>query len=418
MFPFTYRNSHLHCDRVPLAEIARAVGTPVWVYSRARIEANFRADAAAFALLKAHIHYSLKANANLAILRLLAGLGAGADVVSAGEVYRALCAGFPAERIVFAGVGKTRAELEYALQVGVGWFNVESEQELALLNALAGEVKPPVRVALRLNPDVQAETHRHMATGHAYAKFGIPLDAATRLTRDWGRFPALRLEGAHVHIGSQLASPQPTATAVRRALDFIDAARAAGHAITALNVGGGIPIAYDEAQPPATPQDFADALAPLLQGRNLTLLLEPGRRIVADAGALLVEVQYVKVQGDARFVVTDGGMNDLLRPALYGARHRVWPVTRAGEPSTPAQVAGPVCESSDFLARDAALPPLAPGDLLAVLDAGAYGASMSSTYNARPLAPEVLVEGETFRVVRRRQTWEEMAALEEELNRE
>ncbi len=416
MYPFTYRNHQLHCDDAPLAEIARAVGTPTWVYSRARIEENTRAVAEAFAPLHAHIHYSLKANANLEVLRLLAGLGAGADVVSGGEVFRALRAGFPAERIVFAGVGKTRAELTYALQNGVGWFNVESEQELVLLNELAchalenQETRP--RVALRLNPDVPADTHRHMATGHAYAKFGLELPTAARVARTWGRFPCLRLEGAHVHIGSQLANPDATVSAVRRALDFIAEANVAGHAINTLNIGGGFPIAYDGSEPPATVEGFADALRPLLAGRNLAIFLEPGRRIVADAGALLVSVQYVKESYGSRFVITDGGMNDLVRPALYGAKHRVWPVLRSDGPATPAGVAGPICESSDFLAHDAPLPPLAPGDLLAVLDAGAYGATMSSTYNARPLAPEVLVEGRSFRVVRRRQTWDDLVALE------
>jgi diaminopimelate decarboxylase len=411
---FTYRDGRLCCEGVPLAEIARAVGTPAWVYSRARIEENYRAVAHAFAPLRAHIHYALKANANLAILRLLAGLGAGADVVSGGEVFRALRAGFPAERIVFAGVGKTRAELIYALRSGVGWFNVESEQELALLDQLAKEFgKGTARVALRLNPDVLADTHEHIATGHAAAKFGVDLPTAERLAREWGRFPHLRLEGVHVHIGSQLFTPAATVKAVQRALHFIEEAKTAGHSVRALNIGGGFPIAYDDSEAPATVQDFSQALTPLLHDAGLSLLTEPGRRLVADAGALLVEVQYVKESYGVRFAVADGGMNDLLRPALYGARHRVWPVAQSDGPTMPAQVAGPVCESADFLARDVPLPSLAPEDLLAVLDGGAYGAVMSSTYNARPLAPEVLVEGETFRVVRRRQTWDDLIALEE-----
>ena len=421
--PFTSYNGQLHCEGVPLAEIARAVGTPAWVYSRARIEANYRAIEAAFAPLNARIHYSLKANANLAVLRVLAGLGAGADVVSGGEVYRALRAGFRASDIVFAGVGKTRAELAYALDSGVGWFNVESEGELILLNELAGqgtatemqEARP--RVALRLNPSVAAETHHHIATGHDKAKFGLEIDTALALAREWAHFPNLRLAGVHVHIGSQLATPGPTAAAVARALDFIDAAGSMGHTITALNIGGGFPVTYADSEPAATVEDFAAALAPLLDGRKLSVFLEPGRRVVADAGALLVAVQYIKESYGARFIITDGGMNDLLRPALYGAQHHVVPLTRAEAPGAPAQVAGPVCESADFLARDMPLPPLAPGDLLAVLEAGAYGAVMSSTYNARPLAPEVLVEGDAFRVVRRRQTWAEMVALEEDAER-
>ncbi len=409
---FAYHEGRLCCDRTPLSKIVQKVGTPAWVYSRAHIKANYRVIASAFAPLDAEIHFSLKSNANLSVLRLLAGLGAGADVVSGGEVFRALRAGFLPSRVVFAGVGKTRPELFYALQEGVGWFNVESAQELALLDRLAAAGDFAPRVALRLNPDVTAETHAHMATGHASAKFGIDLPTAERLAAGWNdRFPHLRLAGVHVHIGSQLATPAPTVRAVERALAFVDSVKEA-HTIEALNIGGGLPIAYDPDNPPAPLEDFAAALIPLLRDSGLRVMLEPGRRVVGDAGVLLVEVQYVKQRAGMRFVITDGGMGDLLRPALYGARHRIVPLEQSSEAVAPAHVAGPICESADFLAYDMPLPPLAPGDLLAVMDAGAYGAVMSTTYNARPLAPEVLVDGEGFRVVRRRQTWEELAAWE------
>lgn len=410
---FVHQDQQLYCEAVALAGIAHEVGTPVWVYSRSRIAGNYREVEAAFARFDAEIHYSLKANANLSILRDLVALGAGADVVSGGEVFRALKAGFLPEQIVFAGVGKTPAELDYALQTGVGWFNVESAQELALLDRLVAAVGVVPRVALRLNPDVHAETHRHMATGHATAKFGIDLPSARELAAGWaGRFAHLRLAGVHVHIGSQLATPAPTVGAVERALAFIDSINGE-HEIEAINIGGGMPIVYQAGEQPAGVQQFAGALAPLLSDSGLRVMLEPGRRIVGDAGVLLVEVQYVKDRAGTHFVIVDGGMGDLLRPALYGAKHRVWPVAEPapGEPVS-VQLAGPICESADFLARDVSMVLPAPGDLLAVMDAGAYGAVMSTTYNARPLAPEVLVDGETFRVVRKRQTRDDLIRLE------
>ncbi len=410
---FIYRDGHLQCDGVSLAKIARAVGTPAWVYSQARIEANYHAVVEAFAPLGAELHFSLKSNANLRVLRLLAKLGAGADVVSGGEIFKALRAGFAPEEIVFAGVGKTRAELIYALQQGIGWFNVESVQELELLNRLSiaeGVMLP--RVALRLNPNVYAETHAHMATGHVTAKFGIDFPTAARIAQVWHtRFPNLRLAGVHIHIGSQLATPVPTVTAVQRTLAFIDDISAV-HQIEAINIGGGLPIAYRDDERPATVEAFAAALIPRLADSGLRLMMEPGRRIVGDAGVLLMEVQYVKARAGMCFVITDGGMDDLLRTVLYGVSHRVWPLVQREAPTAPTQIAGPICESADFLARDVALPPLAPGDLLAVMDTGAYGAAMSTTYNARPLAPEVMVADGGFEVVRRRQTWEDLVSLE------
>ena len=404
---------HLHegalwCDGVPLDALADAVGTPAYIYSASRIRANVARLQAAFASLNADIHYSLKANANLAIVRLLADLGLGMDAVSGGEIARALRVGVPAERIVFAGVGKTAQELAYALEQGIGWFNVESVGELALFNQLAAERGARPRVALRLNPGISAKTHRHIATGHSAAKFGIAPDVVGEMLAHQEQTPHVEIAGLHVHIGSQLGSVEETAAAVREAQTL--ARPYPG--LRTLNIGGGFPVAYtDDEQYPA-PAEFAAALAPLLDGWQVKL--EPGRSIVADAGVLLVSVLYVKRQGSARFVIVDGSMTELIRPALYEAVHPVMPLHPA-EPVEPAIVAGPVCESADILHRDASLPDLAPGDRLAILVAGAYGMVMASNYNQRPRPPEILVEGNTWRIVRQRETWDDLMRLEEPL---
>ncbi len=406
--PFTYHADVLHGEDVPLPALAEAVGTPLYVYSAGRVRANVARLRAAFEPLGAALHYSMKANANLALLRLLRELGVGVDAVSGGEIERALYAGFAPSQIVFAGVGKTPAELAYALEVGVGWFNVESRAELHLLNRLAGERGARPNVALRLNPNVRARTHAHIATGHLGAKFGMAAETVAELLAARERFPHVRVGGLHIHIGSQLADVAETRQAVRAAQ-----ALAAPYAdVRLLNIGGGFPVRYREDEALPTPQDFAEALAPLLRGWRVKF--EPGRAVVADAGALLVSVLHVKQQGGRRFVVTDGSMTELLRPALYGAEHPIVPLRRAADEATSAVVVGSVCESADVLSREARLPALRAGDRLAVLVAGAYGMVMASNYNMRPRPSEVLIEGARWRIVRRRETWADLRRLEEE----
>jgi diaminopimelate decarboxylase len=398
----------LFCDGVPLDVIANTADTPVYVYSAARVMQNARRLQVEFAPLGAFIHYSVKANANLALLRLLNEAGLGMDAVSAGEIFRAQKAGADPRQIVFAGVGKTRAEIIYALDAGVGWFNVESRAELDLLNTLAAESGQRPTVALRLNPGIQAKTHRHIATGHFGAKFGMPPDVIADVLAHRQIYPHLHIIGIHIHIGSQLGSVQETVEAVQTAQ-----ALATPHPdVRTLNIGGGFPVRYTEADDYPSTSAFAGALTPLLQGWHL--MIEPGRSIVADAGLLLVSVLYVKNQGGHRFVITDGSMTDLLRPALYEAVHPVVPVRRSTGSIHEAVIVGPVCESTDVLSRGAALPDLAAGDLLAVLDAGAYGMVMASNYNMRTRPPEVLVEGETWRVIRRRETWDDLLRPEED----
>lgn len=402
---FDYRRGELYADGVPLRAIAEQTGTPYYVYSRDRILENYGRLRAAFP--EAEIHYSLKANANLAIVRTLVNAGAGLDAVSGGEVYRALRAGADPQHIVFAGVGKTEAELIYALEAGVGWINVESEGELERLAALAGRIGRRQRVALRLNPDVRADTHHYIATGHAGAKFGISLDDARRLlARAW---PMLDIVGLHVHIGSQLGNTDRTLDALRQLLPLFKEFPQ----LHTLDLGGGFPVSYTgEPMPPI--EAFAAAIHPVLADRRIQLLLEPGRYITADAGVLVVEVQYIKPAPDGVYLVTDGGMTELIRPALYGAVHGVLPLleAEAAAGQVLSHVVGPVCESADVLRAGVLLPPLNPGARLAILHTGAYGAAMGSTYNARPRPPEVLVEGEAWRVVRRRETWHDLINLE------
>jgi diaminopimelate decarboxylase len=401
----------LWCDGVSLAAVANATDTPVYVYSADRVKHNIARLKAAFGPLGASIHYSAKANANLALLRLIHAAGIGVDAVSAGEIFRAIQAGVDPKQIVFAGVGKTREELIYALSAGVGWFNVESRAELDLLHVLADEYKESGQaagVALRLNPGIRANTHRHIATGHFGAKFGMPPDEVAALLEQRRNYPNLKISGLHVHIGSQLGDVQRTADAVRAALTLA----APYPDVRTLNVGGGFPVRYADSDEYPRLEQFAEAIQPLIEGWHL--MIEPGRFIVADAGVMIVSVLYVKEQGGQRFVVTDGSMTELLRPALYDAVHPVVPLKCSLGEALESIVVGPVCESSDVLHRGARLPDLKAGDRLAVLGTGAYGLVMASNYNMRTRPPEVLVEGETWRVIRRRETWDDLLRLEEE----
>jgi diaminopimelate decarboxylase len=403
-----YIAGRLCVDAVPVDEIALRVGTPVYIYSLRRILDNLERIRAAFP--GAHLHYSAKANANLAVLRTLIEAGAGIDAVSAGEIYRALTAGCPPERIVFAGVGKTMDELRYALDAHIGLFNIENEDELDRLNALAEQMGRTARAALRFNPDVPASTIPHIATGHKSAKFGLNADAAARLLAQRSRFAHVEIVGVHIHIGSQLGDTQATAEAAERALELI----APYPDIRTLDIGGGFPVAYQADQHFPTPAEFADVLLPLVEGCEL--ILEPGRSVVADAGILVTQVLYTKQQGGEDFVIVDAGMTELIRPMLYDAHHEIVPVRLAAAPSqaTMPLIVGPVCETTDRFGHASAMSPPAVGDLLAILTAGAYGMVMASSYNARPRPAEVVVEPNNvaWRVARRRETLAELVAGE------
>ena len=413
MSPFEYANGQLACGSVPLARLADEFGTPLYVYSAEAIRERYRRLAAAFAPLQPLICFAIKANANQAVLRLLRAEGAGFDIVSGGELYRALRAGAAPEHVVFAGVGKTEAELAEGLAAGIGWFNVESADELARLNRLASARGQRARVAVRLNPNVAPDTHHHIQTGGARNKFGLPLPEAVALARRAAaEFHAIDLRGVHIHIGSQVPDPAATLAALEVALEF--AAQVEG--VDALDLGGGFPVAYRDTDQFTDIEAFAAPivarLAPLA-GR-LHVHLEPGRYLVAEAGALLTTIQAVKDVAGRRTLVVDAGMQTLLRPALYDAYHGVAPLDQAAsETGIPTDVVGPICESADVLARERSLPALAPGQRLAILTAGAYGFSMASQYNSQPRPAEVLVDRAEARLVRRRETYADLVAGEE-----
>lgn len=409
MSAFRYIQSTLFCESVPLSALAAEFGTPLYVYSANRIREDYRRIASAFAPLKPTVCYSVKANSNLSILRLLKEEGAGFDIVSGGELFRVLKIGADPARIVFAGVGKTGAEIESALRANVGWINVESGGELRRVNDLAGRIGVTPNVAIRLRPDVDADTHQHISTGSAASKFGVPVSLALEMIRL--RLPHARVRGAHFHIGSQLGSPEATLQAIDVTLDFVAKANTLGAEIDTLDIGGGFPVAYrDDAAPPGI-EAFAAPIVSRLESWPGSVHIEPGRSVVADAGALLTSVQYEKLDSTGCIVIVDAGMQTLIRPALYEAYHRVWPVEQIDNLLN-TDVAGPICESADFLARDRMLPPLTSGNLLAILDTGAYGFSMASNYNSQPLPAEVLVDGESYRLLRRRQTYEDLIANE------
>jgi diaminopimelate decarboxylase len=407
-----YIDEHLYCDRVAIEDITATTGTPVYIYCLRRSLQNLSRIRAAFAELNPHIHYSAKANANLALLRALTESGAGIDAVSAGEIHKALAAGARPEDIVFAGVGKTADELRYALEKGVGWINAENLSELRLINDYVAELKcPPARIALRLNPDIMAPTHHHIATGHKSAKFGLPIEAVRDILTQRAHYPYLNIQGIHIHIGSQLGDINATRQAVVRALELISPYPD----VRTVNIGGGLAVAYSSGEKVPRWEEFAAAITPLLRGYNV--LLEPGRSIIADAGMLIVSVLYLKEQGGQNILVTDGSMAELIRPALYEAHHEIVPVNlshSADNEQRIYQIVGPVCESADLLGHDRALPEVKPGDLLAVLTAGAYGMVMASNYNQRLRPPEVVVseDGASWKIARRRETWEDLLRYE------
>ena len=415
MPPFEYIDGELCCGRVPLAGLAERYGTPLYVYSAQAVRENYQRLSAAFAPLQPLICYAVKANFNLALLRLLKDEGAGFDIVSGGELYRALRAGADPVKVVFAGVGKTEAELAAGLAAGVGWFNVESADELRRLNALAAARRQRARVALRLNPDVTPDTHQHIQTGGARNKFGLAATEALALARQAPQaFPAIELRGVHVHIGSQVPDSEPTLAAIEAALALARQVPA----IDTLDLGGGFPVEYRESDNFAPIEAFAAPivarLLPLAQAGRWHFHLEPGRYLVANAGALLATVQAVKEIAGRRTLVVDAGMQTLLRPALYHAYHRVAPLaSRPGQAAVSTDVVGPICESADVLARDRSLPLLEAGEGLALLEAGAYGFSMASQYNSQPRPAEVMVDEEQVEVIRRRESYEDLVRLEE-----
>ena len=400
-------------DGVPLAAIADALGTPVWVYSADAMGARYQALAGALSGLDARIHYAVKANDHLAVLRVFTSLGAGADVVSGGELRRALEAGSPPDRIVFSGVGKTVAELDLALATGVGQINVESGEELDILAARAAAMGRVAEVGLRINPDIEAGTHEKISTGRARDKFGIPYREAGLLYARAASLPAIRPVGLAVHIGSQIKTIAPYRAAYARLATLARALRASGHKVETIDCGGGLGIGYRN-EPTAEPEALAGAIRATLGGLNVRLVVEPGRWLVGPAGVLLASVVLEKTSGRTRFIVLDAAMNDLVRPAIYDAWHGIVPLAAADAVAVvgPADIVGPVCESGDTLARGRMLPRLAPDARVAILDAGAYGAAMSSTYNARPLAAVAMVRDGRWAMIRPRQPIEALWAEE------
>jgi diaminopimelate decarboxylase len=405
---FQYSGSDLYCDQTPLADLAHRVGTPAYVYSAESILANFRAYDESLGDVPHSVCYAVKANSSLAVLGLLAQAGAGFDIVSGGELFRVMQAGGDPAKVVFSGVGKSAGEVEYALASGIHSFNCESEAELALIDALAARRGVKAGFSIRVNPDVDASTHPYISTGLSRHKFGIPICEAMTVYEKSRRFENLTAEGVSCHIGSQMLDPSPILEAVDRVLALAAALRGAGHAIRHLDMGGGLGIAYQAGEKAPPIRDFIHALSARLRESGLEILLEPGRSIVGPAGILLTRVLYRKKNGTKEFIIVDAAMNDLIRPALYGAHHEILPVRRSGLPPVMADVVGPVCESGDFLARDRLVANAIPGDYLAVCSAGAYGFVQSSNYNSRPRAPEVLVESAGYRVVRRRETYEDL----------
>ena len=423
---FRYRDGVLHVEEVDAERIARDVGTPAYIYSQATFEHHLRAIERAYGGLDTTVCFSVKACGNVNILRFIAQQGSGFDVVSGGELFRVLQAGGDPSKVVYAGVGKTDTEIVEALRAGIGYFNIESEQELDNLIRLVEQNAggSPPRAALRVNPDVEYKTHAFLTTGKKETKFGVDIDRAPAVFERYGGNPSVRLSAIHVHLGTGGKTIDPYVEAVRKVLPLIDTLRQNGHTIEVLDLGGGYGADYETDTVPSA-DDYAAGIVPLLKDKNLQLILEPGKSICANAGILLTRVLYTKQGGSKKFVIVDAGMNDLIRPSLYNAFHFIWPAQVEGRfvPAARSKdltmdgcetvdVVGPICEGADFLAKDRAMPPVQRGDLVAVFTAGAYGFTMSSNYNARPRAPEVLVTGDRFAIIRKRETYDDLTALE------
>jgi len=407
MNDFRYQRGRLYCEQVAVEDIAAQVGTPCYIYSRRTLERHFLAYQRAFSGVPHLIAFAMKANANLAILRCFSLAGGGADIVSEGELHRARAAGIDPSRIVFAGVGKTRNEMRAALRAGVLMFNVESAQELVALDDVAKETGIPAPVALRVNPDINPKTHPYISTGLKESKFGIEITQAAAQYRLAARLSHIRVVGIHSHIGSQLTEVKPFVDALKRISTLIAQLRAEGLKIEHWDIGGGLGITYGAETPPQ-PKDLAAAILPLLKASGCRIVLEPGRSLVGNAGALVTRVIYTKAGEAKNFVIVDAGMNDLIRPSLYEAYHEIVPVIKRRRKASAVDVVGPICESGDFLARDRVMPEARADELLAVMSAGAYGFSMASNYNARPRPPEVWVHGAAFSIVRQRETLDDL----------
>ena len=408
---FTYRNKELVCERVAVAEVAARAGTPFYVYSTGRLRENFNAYATVFSDAAATICFAVKSCSNIAILKLLQAEGAGADTVSSGEIRRAILADIAPEKIIFSGVGKTKEEIAFALDSGVGQLNVESLEELEMINEIAAARNVRAKISVRVNPDVEAGTHDKISTGRKSDKFGIPWDEARHTYGQAKALPHLEVQGVACHIGSQITDLVPFHKAFRKVTDLARELLADGFPIRRIDLGGGLGIRYKD-EMPVPVGEYASEVLKHVRPLGLRLFLEPGRSISASAGALISEVQFIKHTEGKSFVVLDAGMNDLARPAIYGAYHEIVSV-REGEADQSYDVVGPVCESSDIFGTNRRLPKMQAGDLVAILNAGAYGAAMSSNYNTRGLLPEILVEGDQFRTIRRRQSFEEIIALEQ-----
>jgi len=425
---FNYKNGELHCENVPASRIAAEVGTPVYVYSKATLLRHYRQVADAFKSLNPTICYSIKSNSNLNICKVLIEQGCGMDVTSGGELFRALKAGCDPKKIIYAGVGKTDDEIRMAIDAGIAAFNIESEAEIENIDRIAGEMGKTAIGALRINPDVDPghKTHAKTTTGKKEHKFGVDIERAERVFEQYKGLKNLRIGGLHLHIGSPIYDIAPYVEAINKANALIDRLTKKGHKIEWLDMGGGFAVNYKKPDQALPVTEHAKALVPLLQGKPYKLAIEPGRYIVGNAGIVLTRVLYRKQGGEKRFVIVDTGMNDLIRPTLYDAYHFIWPVKPAGDANVPAardedlvpadgetvDIVGPICESGDYLAKGRALPQTKRGDLLAVFTAGAYGFAMSSNYNTRPRAAEVLVDGDTYKVIRRRETYEDLVAPE------
>lgn len=408
MHDFQYRDGELHAEEVPIERLVKEVGTPCYIYSHRTLVRHYRAFDDAFAAIPHIIAFAMKANANLSVLRTLAREGSGADIVSGGELYRALAAGIPPAKIVFAGVGKTRDEIRDALESDILMFNVESSSELQTINEVAGVVGRTARVALRINPDIDPKTHQYISTGLKKSKFGISAERALEEYKLAVSLPHIEVVGIHKHIGSQLTDVTPFVDALKKILAIVESLKAQGTEIRYLNIGGGLGITYADETPPL-PRDLAEAISPMVRDLNCVLIMEPGRAIMGNAGILVTRVLYTKQSEVKRFAVVDAAMNDLLRPSLYDAYHEIQPVRqKPAAETTTLDVVGPICESGDFLGKDRKLPDIQPGEFLAVMSAGAYGFAMASNYNARPRAPEILVQGNHHHVVRMRETYEDL----------
>ena len=407
MHDFQYRGENLFCEEVAISDIAASVGTPFYLYSRQTLENHFRAFDSAFGKVDHLICFSAKANSNLAVLRVFVRLGGGVDVVSGGEIYRAIQAGVKPEKIVYSGVGKRADEIEYALKQPILMFNIESSQELLAIDQIAGKLGTKAPVALRVNPDVDPKTHPYISTGLKKNKFGINIQKSLDEYILASTLQNTRVIGVSCHIGSQVTEVGPFVEAVQRIKELVAKLRAEGIEIRYVDLGGGLGITYHQEEPPP-PREYAEALMKELPGLDCTLILEPGRVIVGNAGILVTRALYTKEGGEKNFVIVDAAMNDLIRPSLYGSYQRIQPVHKKDRIETTVDVVGPICESGDFLAKDRKIPKVEPGELLAVMSAGAYGFTMSSNYNSRPRVPEVMVDKDRFQVVRKREEYEDL----------